>query len=232
MLYIFAMKNNLTNAAGARYFVVEPDVVGVVEVTAPLKWNKWHCIKLTVSATKRVHVTVYAPGQQGINYTIPSRDCEGFGLANAAASMCKSAVLPRQIKYALSPEGIKEEYYFWKPNASAETWDASQYTPVQDWEEFVWDKTCTDGRTEYGKGLIDTHFRLDLTLPRPWQKELKRSMLLWTPGSKTPRRYNITNATTRDELIKKLEKSGFELPAPVKEHIKWWDISRLRLWWC
>lgn len=225
------MENKLANSAGARYFVVEPGAVGVTEITSHLRKDKWHCVKLTVSAIRRVHVTVYAPGQQGVNYTIPRKDCEGFGLANAVANMCKSAPLPRQIKYALYHESEREEYYFWKPNASVEDWDSSEYIPVQEWEEFVWDKTCTDNQTRHGRGSTDTHYRLDIVLPRPWQKELKRSMLLWVPGGKTPRRYNISSVTTRDDLITKLEKSGFEIPAPVKEHIKWWDISRLRLWW-
>lgn len=225
------METNLANSVGARYFVVEPGAVGVTEVTTHLRKDKWHCVKLTVSSIRRVHVTVYTPGQQGMNYTIPRKNCEGFGLANAVAGICKEAALPRQIKYALCHESEREEYYFWKPQASAETWDSSEYTPAQEWEEFVWDKTCTDNQTEYGKGCTETYHRLDIILPRPWQKELKRSMLLWTPGGKTPRRYNISNATTRDELIEKLEKSGFDVPGPVKEHIKWWDISRLRLWW-
>ena len=225
------MENNLANSIGARYFVVEPGSVGVIEVTSHLRKDKWHCVKLTVSSIRRVHVTVYVPGQQGMNYTIPRNSCEGFGLANAVAGMCKAAALPRQIKYALSHEGEKEEYYFWKPNASVEDWDSSEYIPVQEWEEFAWDKTCTDNQTRHGRGSTDTQYRLDIVLPRPWQKELKRSMLLWVPGGKTPRRYNISNVATRDDLIAKLEKSGFEIPAPVKEHIKWWDISRLRLWW-
>lgn len=225
------MDNNLTNAAGARYFVVEPGNVGVTEITSHLGYEEWHCVKLTVNVIGRVHVAVHAPERQGISNTIPRKQCEGFGLANAVAGMCKATALPRQIKYALCHEGVREEYYFWKPNASAEDWDASLYTPVHEWEEFVWDKTCTDNQTAYGKGIADTHYRLDIVLPRPWQKELKRSMLLWVPGGKTPRRYNISSATTRDDLIKKLEKSGFELPGPVKDHIKWWDISRLRLWW-
>lgn len=225
------METNLANSAGARYFVVEPGAVGVTEVTAHLGYKSWHCVKLTVSSTRRVHVTVYTPGQPGVNYTIPSVACEGFGLANAAAGMCKTAPLPRQIKYALCHEGERAEYYFWKPNTSIEDWDSSEYTPVHAWEEFVWDASSEDNQTEYGKGRTETHFRLDIILPRPWQKELKHSMLLWAPGSKTPRRYNISNATTRDELIAKLEKSGFEIPAPVKDHIRWWDISRLRLWW-
>jgi len=144
--------------------------------------------------------------------------------------MCKTTSLPRQIKYALYHEGERDEYYFWKPNASAETWDSSEYTPTQEWEEFMW-TPFNDNQTEYGKGNAETHFRLDIILPRPWQKDLKRSMLLWTPCSKTPRRYNISSVTTRDELIKKLEKSGFDIPGAVKEHIRWWDISRLRLWW-
>jgi hypothetical protein len=226
------METNLaSNSVGARYFVVEPGLVGVTEITAHLGWESWHCVKLMVTAVGKVHVAIYTPGHQGISHTIPRKNCEGFGLANAVADMCKAAALPRQVKYALSHEGVREEYYFWKPNASAETWDASQYTPVHEWEEFVWDKTCTDNQTEYGKGSPDTHFRLDIVLPRPWQKELKRSMLLWTPGSKTPRRYNISNTTTRDEIVAKLEKSGFNIPEAIKEHIKWWDISRLRLWW-
>jgi hypothetical protein len=145
--------------------------------------------------------------------------------------MCKTTSLPRQIKYALYHESEREEYYFWKPNASAETWDDAEYTPIQEWEEFMWTPFNEDNQTEHGRGNAETHFRLDIVLPRPWQKELKRSMLLWIPCSKTPRRYNITNATTRDELIAKLEKSGFDIPGAVKEHIKWWDISRLRLWW-
>lgn len=225
------MEYNLANSIGARYFVVEPGNIGVTEITSHLRKDKWHCVKLTVSSVRRVHVTVYMPGQPGMNYTIPRKNCEGFGLANAVAGICKEAALPRQIKYALSHEDSKEEYYFWKPQASAETWDSSEYTPVKEWEEFIWNSYNTDNQTEYGKGNAETHFRLDIVLPRPWQKELKRSMLLWTPGSKTPRRYNISSATTRDEIIKKLEKSGFEIPGPVKDHIRWWDISRLRLWW-
>lgn len=232
------METNLTDKVGARYFVVEPGAVGVTEITSHLGWENWHCVKLVVTATGQVQVLVYCPIQPGGPHhqirtyrTIPRKNCEGFGLANEVDSMCKTTTLPRQIKYALYLEGAKEEYYFWKPNASAETWDASEYTPVQEWEEFIWDETCTNNQTKYGKGIADTHHRLDIVLPRPWQKELKRSMLLWTPGSKTPRRYNITSATTRDELIAKLEKSGFDIPGAIKEHIKWWDISRLRLWW-
>ena len=226
------MEYNLANnSVGARYFVVEPGAVGVTEITSHLGYESWHCVKLTVSATGRVHVTVYVPGKQGVNNTIPHKSCAGFGLANAAASMCKSAALPRQIKYALYHESARKEYYFWKPNASMEDWDSSTYTPTQEWEEFIWTPFNEDNQTEYGKGNTETHFRLDIVLPRPWQKDLKRSMLLWTPCSKTPRRYNIMNATTRDDLIAKLEKSGFDIPDAIKEHIRWWDISRLRLWW-
>lgn len=224
------METNLANSIGARYFVVEPGAVGVTEVTAHLGYD-WHCVKLVVTNIGRVHVTVRAPERQSISCTIPRQQCESFGLANAVAGMCKAAALPRQVKYALCHEGEREEYYFWKSNASMEEWDSSEYTPVNEWEEFVWDASSEDNQTEYGKGSSDTHFRLDIILPRPWQKELKRSMLLWAPGSKTPRRYNITNTTTRDDLITKLEKSGFAIPGPVKDHIRWWDISRLRLWW-
>lgn len=232
------MDNNLTNSVRARYFVVEPGAVGVTEITSHLGWENWHCVQLTVTATGQVQVLVYCPIQPGGSHhqirtrrNIPRKQCEGFGLANEVASMCKSTALPRQIKYALYHEGEREEYYFWRPNVSAENWDASAYTPVQEWEEFIWTSFNEDNQTEHGRGNVDKNFRLDIVLPRPWQKDFKRSMLLWVPGGKTPRRYNISNATTRDELIEKLEKSGFDIPGAIKEHIRWWDISRLRLWW-
>ena len=145
-----------------------------------------------------------------------------------------TAELSDELYSAFFREGIGEAQYFWKPKTSVEDWALPQFTPAKQWHEFIFDEHGNDDVTyrEKDRGSDTTHYRLELVLPKPWHKELKRSMRLWVPGSKIPRRYNISRSETREDLDKKLKKSGFniKLPWSMRDKLSDWPYTFVRFW--
>lgn len=125
LLYIFAMKNTLTNnSVVASYFVVESNNAGVTEITSIPGGEDWNYVHLEVVPTGEVKVFIYLPLLNGMPlHQIRTRRqwsrafCETIGLANAIESICR-AELPHQIKNAISHDDIKDEYFFWKNPAT------------------------------------------------------------------------------------------------------------------
>lgn len=232
------MRNALINNPGkARYFVLEPKATKVTEITSPLG-EEWHCLKIVVTPTHQVRLSLYRSKHSLIERMITPYE-QGLYIWDTLDKLLKKAggwstsELPYQIRSALfGLRGRNEEYYFWKPKASKEDWALPQFTPVTKWRNFACDGTYDDNYTENYIGNAETHFRLDIVIPKPWHKGIKRSMLLWTPGSKTPRRYNISSAETRKDLNEKLKKSGFniEIPWYFDNNLSDWSCAFSRLW--
>ena len=134
------MKNTLTNnSSEARYFVVEPKATKVTEITSQLG-EAWHCLKLAITPTHQVRLSIYRPIHTGglhnyIQIGLETSYEQGLYIWDTLDSLTKKAgnlELPHQILGALYGLGDrKEEYYFWKPNASLEDWDSSEYTLVK-----------------------------------------------------------------------------------------------------
>lgn len=253
MLYIFAMRNALINSPGkARYFVVEPlydpavvaDVMTTTEIAAPLG-RDWHCLKLGFTPTKQIQMSIYRPTSPGgphdyFQTRIEMPYHQYAYIPHIAAHLAKitgelsDLELPDALQNAFFRKGIGEAYYFWKSNTSVEDWALPQFTPVKQWHEFVSDVFGIDDvtYTENDRGSAVTHFRVEIVIPKPWHKDLKRSMLLWVPCGKTPRRYDISDAKTTDDINEKLKKSGFKIKIPwsFKGNLGKWPFTFLRLY--
>lgn len=211
-------------------YVVEPgEILPVRVIEEPM--GEWYKLTLTVMG-HRVLLSY-----KGHTITVSPERQIGFELANVASTFVDThkGSLPRPVKYALGTGGDKIEHYFWRDTAP-EDWNEEDYTRTNNgWDIFIFRPKEDPNHTVYGQPddeAVGDYYRLDIIQPRIWQKDLKRSFLLWVPGAKVPRRYTFPQCGYGDTtMVKKLEKSGIKLPQAIVDQITWWSGAKCRIFW-
>lgn len=211
-------------------YVVEPgELLPVRVVDEPTgEWNK---LTLTVMGHRVIL------NYKGSTIKVSPERQVGFELANVASTFVSThkGSLPRPVRYALGTAGDKVEHYFWRDTASEE-WSDEDYSRVDNgWDIFILRPEEEPNHTVYGRPAneaVGDYYRLDIVQPHPWQKDLKRAFLLWSPGAKVPRRYTFPRCGYGDTtMVQKLEKSGIKVPQAIADQIAWWSGAKCRIFW-